>query len=192
MESRHDGDTVDDTIAELSAMVTSDVVIPDPTLPTPSRSELYDLPMLNQVAYVVPVLSCIIDDKYGPAKAHNKDYLKGGRRREALTKQAPPKGELTRQEYEELGHIVKNWALGLKADSQSSSAHLGTNDHRRSESDAHPNGNMPRDVQEATSRPNGTSENSISVITERNSKFATSPEHGEVGSSPSSQVSGPT
>lgn len=193
VESRHGDDTVEDTRIGLSAVSTDDFTIPDPKLPAPPRIEFCDLPMLEQAAYTIPILQSIIDDRYQPAKTLNDEFLKGGRRREALTKQAPPKGELTRHEYEELGQIVMTWALRRAAESTDSSASFGINDPRRSESDAHPHLPMPHADQEAPSLPNGVSENSMSTTTEKhNEAAAVQPGHGDIISTTtlSSQVCG--
>ncbi|KAH8117094.1 hypothetical protein DFH11DRAFT_1151960 [Phellopilus nigrolimitatus] len=114
-EALHGEDGHDDLGPDLLSKTAGQLSIPEPILPAPPPSEFSGLPMLEQMSYIIPILTKVLQNAYKPAEQRNSQFLKGGRQRLMLSKDVPPKGSLTRQEYNQLAHIVKCWALGLSA-----------------------------------------------------------------------------
>ncbi|KAI5122225.1 hypothetical protein M0805_002713 [Coniferiporia weirii] len=106
-----DGDD-DGNQGETPSKPPSPLFIPESRIPAPSSEEFTRLPILGQLAYILPVLENVLKNTYKPAEQRNSQFLRGGRQRGMLLENAPPKGSLTRHEYNELARIVKYWALG--------------------------------------------------------------------------------
>lgn len=187
VEKLHDNDMEEDQETGSSSMAAGGLSIPDAKLPAPPPPAFCDLPMLDQVAYTLPVLRCVFENNYGPAKERNDAFLKGGYQRARLSKIAPPKGSLTRREYEELGQIVKSWALGLNDSLCLPSATLGINDHQSTKKEG-PSSVMPHEDQQAPSQRKSVSENRISTVSERD-RTPTLPKCGLSMTLASNQVS---
>ena len=81
--------------------------VQEPTLPAPPPSKFRELPMRVQFLYLLPVLQRVVKGEYGPAQIRHESFMKGGRKRSALSATAGAKGNLTQLEVERLlRHIV--------------------------------------------------------------------------------------
>lgn len=83
--------------------------IPEPSLPPPPPEVFYQLPMIEQLAFVIPILSKVVECSYTPANARNNEFLRGGKNRAVLSYQVL-KGLLTNLELIELQKALFQWA----------------------------------------------------------------------------------
>ncbi|EPQ57786.1 hypothetical protein GLOTRDRAFT_136657 [Gloeophyllum trabeum ATCC 11539] len=82
-----------------------------PSLPPPPRIDFCALPIAAQLAYVKPVLSLIMQEKYEPARARHAAFMKGGAARVNVCKSAAAKGDLTALEVAQLQRRLSRWIL---------------------------------------------------------------------------------
>ncbi|TBU35579.1 hypothetical protein BD311DRAFT_860098 [Dichomitus squalens] len=84
---------------------------PLPALPAPGPIAFEtELSVAEQFEYVKPVLAAVLDDAYGPAKARNEGFMRGGGARRKVLDAVPPRGSLTAMEKEEVAFLVRSWA----------------------------------------------------------------------------------
>lgn len=84
---------------------------PIPSFPPPSAEEFKDLPISEQLAYVKPVLTAILNGEYAPAKEQHDNYIKGGSAREEATKSAGLRGTMPPVQVAELQRSLGRWVL---------------------------------------------------------------------------------
>ena len=84
---------------------------PLPSLPAPDSMEFEaELSIAEQFEYVKPILAAVLDDVYGPAKARNEGFMRGGGARKKVLDAVPPRGSLTGMDKEEVAFLVRSWA----------------------------------------------------------------------------------
>lgn len=114
VETLHGNDELDDA-TEMFTTVDERLELPKLFDPTPPTSRFIKLPLLQQFAYIVPILHCALLADYKPCQDRITAFLMGGRTRQSLLKQVPRKGFLTRKEYGDLLRLVMRWAFGLES-----------------------------------------------------------------------------
>ncbi|THH08324.1 hypothetical protein EW145_g2783 [Phellinidium pouzarii] len=148
VESLHDKDGEDDLNQEFLSKASGPFLVHEPTLPAPPPEEFCELPMLEQSAYIFPILTDILKNTYKPAEQRNLHFFKGGRQRVMLSESVHPKGTLTPQEYDTLGYIVRRWGLGCGS--------LQIEDLLCSSSNSKPVENVPVSTLDVPKRDQGT------------------------------------
>src|SRR5271154_4941388 len=84
---------------------------PEPVMPVPSPDVFQILPILQQFAYVKPVLVATLNDAYEPAKQRHADFIKGGKHRVAVHKNVTLRGNIPVEDWEALADCLGRWAL---------------------------------------------------------------------------------
>ncbi|KAH7107588.1 hypothetical protein BKA62DRAFT_139377 [Auriculariales sp. MPI-PUGE-AT-0066] len=87
---------------------------PSPLPPMPSREEsacFDELSLKQQIMLVTPILQAILLAQFEPAIYRHSQFMKGRKARSDLYQMAGF-GDIGESEYEEITHIVSQWALG--------------------------------------------------------------------------------
>ncbi|KAG6335164.1 hypothetical protein ID866_3926 [Astraeus odoratus] len=106
-----DQDNIDDTSPE----------------PPPYPGKFEALSVNGQLTYVKPVLRAILENAYGPAKAKNAAFMKGGPARAALLKAAGVRGGLDTRFIKAVQRAICRWVLGDSGGRVSRTADQGSN-----------------------------------------------------------------
>lgn len=165
VESFYEKDGDDDLDNDFLMKTTDRATIPErPLLPAPPPEKFCELTMLEQSAYIVPILRRITENNYKPAEERVTAFLNGGQKRIQMSREAPQKGILTRSELNQLARIIRRWALGLHSSSDemrdgSGSTEIDTHKRLGQAPLSPPETDMP---QEPTSTPDDLIEKQVS------------------------------
>ncbi|KAF7295591.1 hypothetical protein MIND_01099100 [Mycena indigotica] len=83
---------------------------PDPG-PLPDGLTFSDLDIRDQFVHTKPVLRAILQDKYPPAKTAHDMFIAGGKKREAVVKQAGEHGMMNPKDVTLLRRFLEEWVL---------------------------------------------------------------------------------
>jgi hypothetical protein len=89
-----------------------DTVTVEHVMPPPNPEDFCKLPILEQFAYIKPVIKAILNETYLPARDRHQAFMQGGPSRLRLRKAATGKGDLTAREVSQLGRVLQCWVLG--------------------------------------------------------------------------------
>lgn len=86
---------------------------PSPVPSTPLRdcSEFCGLDLHKQLGYTKEVLQAVLNDSYPPAQPRHERFMKGGKERVALDKDASLKGVMTSREVSKLTKLLIRWVM---------------------------------------------------------------------------------
>lgn len=87
-----------------------------PPSPVPSTSlhdhdEFCGLDLHQQLGYTKKVLQAILNDSYPPVRSRHERFMRGGKERVALDKDASLKGVMTSREVSKLTKLLIRWVL---------------------------------------------------------------------------------
>jgi len=82
---------------------------PEPVTPPPNNFS--GLPMDEQFTYLKPVLKCILDGQFQPAKQRHEGFLKGGTERSNVAMMAGLRGDLDAHTVSVLSAYICRWVL---------------------------------------------------------------------------------
>lgn len=86
---------------------------PSPGPPTSLRDcgEFCGLDLHQQLGYTKEVLQAVLNDSYPPVRPRHERFMKGGKERAALDKDASFKGVMTAREVSKLTKLLIRWVL---------------------------------------------------------------------------------
>ncbi|KZT09575.1 uncharacterized protein LAESUDRAFT_810577 [Laetiporus sulphureus 93-53] len=119
---------------------------PPPMLPPPASEDFYNLSVAEQFKYVNPVLACVIEGEYGPAKERHDGFMQGGNARRKVCNSGYARGSLPPAQEEELLGLITRWTrrrerrreLGFPLDGSSRLAVPSVNVHTNGEGQPSP------------------------------------------------------
>ena len=87
-----------------------------PPSPVPSaspctREEFCGLDLHQQLGHTKEVLQAVLNDSYPPARPRHQRFMKGGKERAALDRDASLKGVMTSKEVSKLTKLLIRWVL---------------------------------------------------------------------------------
>ena len=87
-----------------------------PPSPVPStfprdRDEFCALDLHQQLWHTKEVLQAVLNNSYAPVQSRHERFMKGGRERAALDKDASLKGGMTSREVSKLSKLLIRWVL---------------------------------------------------------------------------------
>ena len=87
-----------------------------PPSPVPStspydRDEFCRLDLHQQLGYTKPVLQAVLNNSYPPVRSRHERFMKGGKDRATLDKDASLKGVMTSREVSRLTKLLIRWVL---------------------------------------------------------------------------------
>ena len=100
-----DDDDDQDTYESLHALS------PEPVFPPPDPTEFSDLSIHQQLSYVKPVLTAILNDTYKPVQSRHHDYVKGGTARMRTQESAASRGTMSPEDLGTLQRCMMRWVL---------------------------------------------------------------------------------
>ena len=83
--------------------------VPSPLLC--NREEFCGLNLHQQLGYVKEVLQAVLNDLYRPVQPRHERFMRGGRERATLDKDASLKGMMTSKEVSKLTKLLIRWVL---------------------------------------------------------------------------------
>lgn len=90
----------------------SRILSPEPQNPPPNTEDFVKLTILEQISYVKPVLTEILNGKYEPAKGRHEGYIKGGTSRANTENGAAARGIVSPADVNKLQKYILRWTLG--------------------------------------------------------------------------------
>jgi hypothetical protein len=84
---------------------------PEPTFPPPNSTDFVELSIHEQLAYVKPVLTAILNDAYKPAQRRHLDFIKGGTARTKTQESAASRGTVSPDDVGTLQKCMMRWVL---------------------------------------------------------------------------------
>jgi len=84
---------------------------PVPSTSLPDRDEFCGLDLHRQLGHAKEVLQAVLNDSYPPVQSRHERFMKGGRERAALDKDASLKGAMTSREVSKLSKLLIRWVL---------------------------------------------------------------------------------
>lgn len=84
---------------------------PVPSTPLRDRSEFCCLDLHRQLGYTKEVLQAVLNNSYSPVQPRHERFMKGGKERAALDKDASLKGVMTSREVSKLTKLLIRWVL---------------------------------------------------------------------------------
>jgi len=84
---------------------------PKPTFPPPNSTDFVELSIHEQLAYVKPVLTAILNDAYKPAQRRHLDFIKGGTARTKTQESAASRGTMSPDDVGVLQKCMMRWVL---------------------------------------------------------------------------------
>lgn len=100
-------DESDDEEMEVSDHQPSPVPLTSPC----TREEFCGLDLHQQLGYTKEVLQAVLNNSYSPAKPRHERFVKGGKDRASLDKDASLKGVMTAKEVSKLTKLLIRWVL---------------------------------------------------------------------------------
>jgi len=86
---------------------------PSPVPPTllRDRDEFCRLDLHQQLGHTKEVLQAVLNNSYPPVRSRHERFMKGGRERATLDKEASLKGVMTSREVSRLSKLLIRWVL---------------------------------------------------------------------------------
>ena len=84
---------------------------PVPSIPPRDCNEFCSLELHQQLGYTKEVLQAVLNDSYPPVQPRHESFMKGGKERAALDKDASLKGVMTSREVSKLTKLLIRWVL---------------------------------------------------------------------------------
>ena len=87
---------------------------PSSPVPSPSfrdRDKFCHLDLHQQLGYTKEVLQAVLNHSYSPVQSRHERFMKGGKERAALDKDASLKGVMTSKEVSKLTKLLIRWVL---------------------------------------------------------------------------------
>ena len=84
---------------------------PIPSTSLSDRDEFCGLDLHQQFGYTKEVLQAVLNNSYSPVQLRHERFMKGGKDRAALDKDASLKGVMTSREVSKLTKLLIRWAL---------------------------------------------------------------------------------
>ena len=84
---------------------------PVPSTSPCTREEFCGLDLHQQLGYTKEVLQAVLNNSYPPMKPRHERFMKGGKERAALDKDASLKGVMTSKEVSKLTKLLIRWVL---------------------------------------------------------------------------------
>ena len=84
---------------------------PVPSTSLPDRDEFCGLNLHEQFGYTKEVLRAVLNNSYPPVQSRHERFMKGGKDRAALDKDASLKGVMTAKEVSKLNKLLIRWVL---------------------------------------------------------------------------------
>lgn len=84
---------------------------PVPSTPPRDRGEFCGLDLHQQLGHTKEVLQAVLNNSYPPVRSRHERFMKGGRERATLDKDASLKGVMTSREVSKLSKLLIRWAL---------------------------------------------------------------------------------
>jgi hypothetical protein len=84
---------------------------PEPILPPPDPIDFIELSIHEQLAYVKPVLTAILNEAYKPAQRRHLDFIKGGTARARTQESAASRGTMSPDDVGTLQRSMMHWVL---------------------------------------------------------------------------------
>lgn len=84
---------------------------PVPSTPPRDRDEFCSLDLHQQLGHTKEVLRAVLNNSYPPVQSRHERFMKGGRERATLDKDASLKGVMTSREVSRLSKLLIRWVL---------------------------------------------------------------------------------
>lgn len=84
---------------------------PASSAPPCTREEFCGLDLHQQFGYTKGVLQAVLNNSYPPVKPRHERFMKGGKERAALDREASLKGVMTSKEVSKLTKLLIRWVL---------------------------------------------------------------------------------
>lgn len=111
-------DVVDDALDEEDTDSDNDfgpesrrISSPVPTDPPPPHEDFADLAIREQFSYTKPILIAILNEDYEPAKKKHDMFMRGGKSRDSVVKDAGDRGKMDPKDVGRLVKCVRQWCL---------------------------------------------------------------------------------